>query len=395
MMALTIVIPTYWTSSQWRIQHEAPDAIYDHPTPLESRSNLPRLLSSLKASDLPADSVSIVVIAAITHQRLEEEAERRVEELIKEHKSDLNITCFSASTLNKLASMKTRLADFLSLYGYSNIRNLGLVIAQIKSSDIVVFLDDDVIVKDQTFFQKITQDIRGCHLGGITGFYTDRVGGYLLDTQPKDWWKVFWPKEEKMNEAFHIIDTNRRLVETTFALGGNMALHWKMFERVPFDPYITRGEDMDLLLNAKMFGFEFLLDTHLKVVHLPGEEKVYWSEMRQDLYRFLYMREKMLSQKYVKNIHRISVDALNPYPGPFLKSGTLLRFSVSSSLHFIHSLLTGEIRSAKESLRNFRHISKALHSAKGSSLNYFAFQKRWSNIIPAIRGDKELKNTLG
>jgi len=259
-------------------------------------------------------------------------------------------------------------------------------------------LDDDVIVKDHAYFQKISQYIgkqsQGKLLDGVAGYYTDKVGSYLLDIDLAQWWKVFWPKERKMNEAFKIINSKRRLVETTFAFGGNMALHWRMFERIPFDPYITRGEDMDLLLNAKMFGFEFLLDTDLKVVHLPGEGKAHWSEMRQDLYRFLYMREKIVSQKHVRNIKCISADALKPYPGYFLGSETLVRFSASCCLNLLHSLVIGEIKNAREFLRNFVRISQALHLAKEHSLDYFAFQKKWSSIMPKIRDNKELKDAL-
>ena len=76
-----------------------------------------------------------------------------------------------------------------------------------------------------------------------------------------------------MNEAFKILESRETLVPTTFAFGGNMVLHWKMFENVPFDHYITRGEDMDLLVNSKMLGFQFMLDTRLRVLHLPGEGK--------------------------------------------------------------------------------------------------------------------------
>ncbi|GAG57622.1 unnamed protein product, partial [marine sediment metagenome] len=30
-------------------------------------------------------------------------------------------------------------------------------------------------------------------------------------------------------------------------------------ERISFDPYNTRGEDIDYLINAKMFYFKFIL----------------------------------------------------------------------------------------------------------------------------------------
>ena len=52
----------------------------------------------------------------------------------------------------------------------------------------------------------------------------------------------------EMNEAFDkIIGTEPRLKETPFAFGGNMVIHQNLFTAVPFDPKISRGEDMDFL----------------------------------------------------------------------------------------------------------------------------------------------------
>ncbi len=45
-----------------------------------------------------------------------------------------------------------------------------------------------------------------------------------------------------------------------------------MFQIVPFDPHVTRGEDIDYLMNAKMFGFDFFLDNKLSIKHLPPKK---------------------------------------------------------------------------------------------------------------------------
>ncbi|NIR86882.1 hypothetical protein GWO13_04615, partial [Candidatus Bathyarchaeota archaeon] len=67
---------------------------------------------------------------------------------LSNYKDHFDIEQFSASTLKKIKSEDQRLAQLLSLYGYSNVRNIGLVIAQILKSDILLFLDDDVVVND-------------------------------------------------------------------------------------------------------------------------------------------------------------------------------------------------------------------------------------------------------
>ncbi len=48
-----------------------------------------------------------------------------------------------------------------------------------------------------------------------------------------------------------------------------MILHRELFECVPFDPLVTRGEDVDYLINSRIFGFSFFLDNTLSVKHLP------------------------------------------------------------------------------------------------------------------------------
>lgn len=396
-MNLAVVIPTYWTSIDASIQNETSDAVYDHPTPLESKSTLPRLLDNLQRLNLPQGSATVAIVVAATHKALEEKAKERTRAVLEAYKDDFNVTQFSASTLNEITSEEKDLGRVLKLYGYSNIRNIGLAIAQILKSDTLVFLDDDVVILDPDYFVKtqdyIGQRIGGKVLGGIAGYYLNEDGDYHLAVNPRAR-VLWWPKERKMNEAFEVIESEERLVETTFAFGGNMVLHWSMFETVPFDPYITRGEDMDLLVDAKMLGFEFMVDTKLRVLHLPGKGKKLWSEMRQDLRRFLYMREKLLCQKDVKNISRVPIRSLEPYPGHFLHGGTCFKFVVSSWLAGLHSIYTGNWKDFREFSRNLLEIPDALDFAAEHCLDYFKFQKKWATYIPRIRGNKRLARIL-
>lgn len=397
-MQISVIIPTYWTSAKTTIQRRTPDAVYDHPTPIESRSPLPRLLDSLQSTDLPIESTEITVIAATTHKTLEEKARERVRKILGKYEDCFRIRPFSASTLKRLSSADHNLADLLDFYGYSNIRNIGLVIAQTLKSEYLVFLDDDVVVNDRGYFRRIQESFGrftdGNLVGGIAGFYVGEDGEYFLTVDPKAWWQTGWPKEKRMNEAFKIASCRKRMTETAFAFGGNMNLHWKMFEKVPFDPYITRGEDMDLLINARMFGFKFMLNTESRVLHLPGERKSRWSEMRQDLYRFLYMREKMLAQKSIRNIKRVPIESLEPYPGHFLRFGFLLGFEISSCLNSVRSVQEGNLKSFLEFVRNILQIPSALDLARNNRLSYFEFQRKWADYVPKIRDDKVLRSVL-
>jgi len=390
-MRICLVIPTYWTSRSLTVGNQMPVATYDHPTALESESTLPRLLDSLKNVDFPRDSTSIFVTVAATHQAVENGAAERTQKILKEYEDSFNIRQFSTSTLEKMKSEDNSLAGLLSLHGYSNVRNIGLIIAQVLRSDVLYFLDDDVVIDDDTNFQKIQQfvgkTIGGQFIGGVAGYYVDEEGNYYIDVDPRDWWKTGWPKERKMNEAFEVIQGKERLTETTFAFGGCLVLHWKMFEKVPFDPCMSRGEDMDLLANAKMFGYGFLLDRQLKVVHLPGRGKSMWSEMRQDLFRFLYMRKKLLSMNF-------RVQSLQPYPGHFLLPLTPLGFAGSCFLRSWRSVFEGKPKELIEFQRNIGQIPSAFRYARRHRINYFYFQEKWSRYVPKIRGNSKLKEIL-
>jgi GT2 family glycosyltransferase len=395
---ICVIIPTYWTSSSSAINREAPSATYDHPTALESLSSLPRLFDSLKKTELPNESTTIFVIVAATHDVLKEKAAERTIRILKSYERYFDVRTFSASTLSRMKSEDKTLAMLLSLRGYSNVRNIGLIIAQTLESDIAYFLDDDVVVRDKKNFEKI-QEFAGKRkgeklLGGIAGYYVDQQGSFYLRVDPKEWWRAFWPKDAKMNAAFKIIEKPERLAETTFAFGGCMVVHWKMFEKVPFDPFVSRGEDMDLLVNARMFGYEFMLDTELKVVHIPSKGKTEWSEMRQDLFRFLYMRQKLLSHKNANRAMSVSIDSLKPYPGHFLLPQIPFNFATSSCLKSLHSIFQGDSKSSMEFMRNVRKIPSAIRFSGNHCRDYFDFQKRWANHVPNIRGSSSLKCVL-
>ncbi len=396
-MKVSVIIPTYWTSSDIIVQHQASDAVYDHPTLLESSSTLPRLLDSLKSVGIPRDSTTVIVIVAVTHKALEKKAEEKTGEILRRYKRHFDIRMVSASTLKQMDSASPRLAQLLSLYGYSNVRNVGLAIAQILGSNMLVFLDDDIIIDDPEYFRKAQENIGksfdGSLLGGVAGYYTNEDGSYYLAVDSKSWWKTIWRKERKMNAAFKIIESAKRLTETTFAFGGNMVLHWKMFEKVPFDPNITRGEDMDLLVNARMLGFRFMLDTQLSVLHLPTEKSL-WSEMRQDLYRFLYMRQKLQRQGDVKNISAVSIESLEPYPGYFLRWGMPFRFVVTNCLNSVHIIFRRDLKDFRGFVGNLLQIPPALRLSRKHCLNYFDYQKRWSALMPQIRGNEDLQIPL-
>ena len=225
---------------------------------------------------------------------LTEKIFKKVSNIVSRYDS-LDIELFSPKKLNEikeelksLGFEKWFISEFV-MEGYGNVRNMGIVGGALYGADNLILLDDDEIVVDKDYIQKATEyagkRLNGRYIGGVGGYYVDKNGNFLLD-ESEPWWRILWKKANSMNRAFSIIKGKERLVDTTFVFGGNMVINKILYSKVPFDPYNTRGEDIDFLLNAKYFGFDFPLDRELKIVHLPPERKASpIFKIRQDIIR--------------------------------------------------------------------------------------------------------------
>jgi len=70
----------------------------------------------------------------------------------------------------------------------------------------------------------------------------------------------------------------------------------------------------------RMFNYKFCLDNTLSIKHLPPPKPhPVWKQMREDIYRFTFEREKIRCQKRLKGMHYVTPEELDPYPGAFLK----------------------------------------------------------------------------
>ena len=152
---------------------------------------------------------------------------------------------------------------------------------------------------------------------------------------------------------------------------------------------------MDLLVNARIFDFAFLLDNHLRILHAPDYTADRWAEMRQDIYRFEYMRRKLLHLKNMGRMIAADAESLDPYPGYFLRRDLMLKFIASSLLSAIHSCFEAKVRDAKEYLRNIGlSLTRVQCSVQRHYRDYFVFQRRWAESIPIVRDVEILRNQL-
>ena len=323
MRSYWVAIPTYWTHPGG----EGTEAIvFDHPTPLDSPGTLRRTLESL--TPLTSRGVEVGVVAAATAPALEAAVGRRVREVIESPPLPYPVKLFAASHLSTLQDFcrtrgRAEWLPLLSLAGYSQIRNLTLILANLCGAEVMLSLDDDEVIADPEFLLKIEADLdlleREHPVFGLAGVYRQADGGVLLP-EPAAPWAVAWPKLRWLNAALtNLVLAGSRLKPTPLGFGGNLALPAALFRRLPFDPAITRGEDTDYLLNARLFGIPFFLDNTLSIIHLPPDKPhPTWLRLRQDLMRFCYTRLKLGQQEPGPGRAIVTPEELQPYPGNFL-----------------------------------------------------------------------------
>jgi glycosyltransferase involved in cell wall biosynthesis len=350
-MKTVIVIPTYWTRERER-GIKLTDVLRDHPTPIDEVGTLGRAVLSLK--EIEDRDFTLIVMAAASTESSRKLAEKKVVQILKRCcPQDIPTYVFSHPHLELLeryikdagGSEFLRLID---IYGYSDMRNLSLILGQLLDADILISIDDDEYIRDPHFLktarENIGKKVDGMRVEGITGYYVNPAGDYHVEI-PQGEWVKYWNKGDAMNRAFDMLIPNPpRLKRAPFALGGCMVLSRKLMETIPFDPLITRGEDVDYLINTRMFGLEFFFDNKLSVVHdPPPKPHPVWRRFMVDAGRFIYEREKIRAQKDAK-VRPVDLD---PYPGEFLKDDLDEKILRASTTLYREYMEKGEKESAE------------------------------------------------
>ncbi|MEA1996727.1 MAG: hypothetical protein U9N45_03780, partial [Gemmatimonadota bacterium] len=325
MKDFTMVIPSYWgRPGGGRIEGaETGKITFDHPTALNEEGTLGRLIESL---DLLGPFTGTVVIIAVADEReIAPQVEEKIAGIVAPYKSRYDIRVLGQSAVDKInarleaAGAPAEALAMVNLENYAAVRNICSLAGVLNSSAWTVFIDDDEVFTDPNFLEKIQHNM-GRRYGGdtvraIAGYYLQPDTYRLDETGVPDWRRPYWNNAAAMNEAFElIIGRGERLKPTPFVFGGNMALSLDALKKVPFDPRITRGEDIDFLLNLRINGITFYLDRELAIKHLPpGSQQEAWKKLREDTVRFLYERKKVLDHPQVLKL----ID-LEPYPAFFL-----------------------------------------------------------------------------
>ena len=353
---------------------------------------LTRLLNSLMI--LPKNRFRVLIVN--TNDPYDEKVTESINKTItkfKKHSPIIQITKYDVDFLHDSLIKEgfNGIVEHINFKGFSNFRNIMLIVARCLRQKIIFMVDDDGVVEDKSLARRVVEfigeNIKGNVLYGKTGYYINEDDTpYLVQQSPKK--RKLWLKETYINEALdQNLSTKNRFHKTFLAFGGVMVLHKKLFSKVPFDPNIKRGEDVDYVINAKQFGFQFLFDKKLKIKHLPPKKHVkYWDKLRQDIFRFVYEREKL------KYFNRIDLNSLEPYPAVFLKDDLEYRAVFTSINYAKRALKRKDYVFYKESFSNVELLYKdAKMHAVINAPRYFEFQKQWINLMQFIQKSKKLK----
>ena len=397
-MKVTMVIPSYWRRKKAEGRKEA-DSVYDHPTPLDGKGTLGRALESI--SILKNKDFNLVVLGVSTAQDIQEKVETGLSSIVKNSAPGVETLIFSYSHLDQIHQnltqhKKERFIPLLQLDGYSNIRNLCLFSAHLLGSDAVVLIDDDEIFEDPQFMEKALEYIGKKHNGhavlAVAGYYINPDNDFLIN---KDipLWMTHWNKIDCMNRAFkEVIEKGPRLKETPFVFGGNAVIHRDLFMQVPFDPGITRGEDIDFLINARMFGFKFFLDNQLSIKHAaPPKTHPEWLKVREDIYRFMFEKKKLETQEPMPHMVHVAAEDLGIYPGEFLRDDLDDRIFRSNTMLAKDYLSKGDKKGAEECMKNISLTQSTPSSETNPFQNLIQLQKGWKNLMDYFSSKKVRK----
>ena len=377
-MKKAIIIPIY-------LKPDLPEAL---PT-LEGLQLAKRAIESLKVLE-DQDFTLILPVCIDLAGEVSEDAFSEMDQFVRKEVRAIRperTLIFSSHHLEYLKEyfFQKNFKDFsllIDLKGFSKIRNAGLLLAQSLAVDVAVFIDNDEVVEDPNYLKIACEYLgrrwNGKEVVGKGGFYLNPDGTIFLPS-PRLWWRFLWNKTKWMNRVWgNIFLSKDRLVPSPMLLGGNLVLHHDLFGSVPFDPYIPRGEDTDYLINANQWGFLILFDKELRIKHLhPKRTEVFFlEELRGDIERFLYEREK------VKGGLTLNLD---PYPGYFLKWTLYPRALLTSLLLSLDHLLRGEWEKAWKCIDN---IQLLLRGGEGGWLKYLKFRTDWEMAMREIQKEE-------
>lgn len=389
-----IVIPTYWTQKV-----VAPSigevGTYDHATPIDRP--LPELEVCLESLE-QVRGVLRVVVLLVAPPSCVDSARARVNAICAAHPSlnPLIIGPKEASAISNAIHMvaPNMVGETVSLRGYGAIRNMGLAVGAILGHDIVVFMDDDEVALNEDFLIDAVYGLglltrQDLPVSAKSGYFLNSNGSCYADESTTRWYDRYWTKKAEFNQWMRRAQNGTRISRSNYVCGGCFAVHADAFCRVAFDPYITRGEDLDYLFNLRMNGLDVWFDNQWCVKHMPPKTPSNASRFMQDVYRWTYECEKIDVSNHRIGLHKITPQSLTPYPSTWITPEIHKRIFRTSLLRAIGE---PEHREYFYIWTHARNDARAW--ARRVSESYLSFQTYWPGMMAQLWRDEPLADAI-
>jgi hypothetical protein len=315
------------------------DYAFGYFTPIDAENGLPSILAAIAGIEPEA---SVIVVGVSNHKAYDLKAQKKVREITGPLKGSLDIKVFSYREM-------TRVRDILTINGYgeltkyvepgnpSQVKNLGLLAADIAGAEIIVLVDGPNLIDSKPSLDAAAEKIEKrledeSIIYGVLGFTRRKKYGGFPDAEGCSWDEENTVKELYERSGGGAIPDGERV-----DFGGCMVLHRKLFEKVPFDPFIESREDTDYMISAKMNGAGIAIcGKFLAAGTGTYDEAGEYDRFRKDAASFIHMRKKIRTQSEDPGgFTRVYITSLQPYPGKFLESGLIPR--IRSSAAFLKS----------------------------------------------------------
>ncbi|MCL1847898.1 MAG: hypothetical protein FWF91_08080 [Coriobacteriia bacterium] len=386
-----MIIPTYVGSKRKTTSYNVV-ATYDHATPLTHQGELPRCLASIRDNGIDVP----IILLVVSETGIERDASAKVREIAFAFSETLDIRVVDSEMVAQFHMRAEQLGiagikEGISLIGYGAMRNLGLIIAATLDYTELIFIDDDEVITHDDFLERALYGLGKLSQKGIpvlvkSGFFVDRRGQWQ-SKQSNAWYNRSWEQGVLFNKWITKAMSAPRLSRSNLLNGGIMAIHREAFRRVSFDPWIPRGEDLDYLLNVRMYGGGVWFDNQWSILHLPPTERNESQRFKQDIYRWIYEHRKLEFSKTQIDLLQIQPHTLDPYPGPFLENSITSRVFTTALLRTVGrpNDRQGYFKAAQAARREARAYAEMFCS------KYFEFQLGWSQILATLEVDSRLK----
>lgn len=397
-MNLTIVIPLFWKKNGDTKTTDSEPGEFIAKTPVNTET-LERVIKSL---NIPAhNNCRLIIVSAADSPDIAEEAETIIRNMLRTHYHRKDTLLFLDYHIKMLREKfreaeKTQFADIINLNNYSDLKNIGLVLSNLMESDLLIILEDDKTIEDPSFLMKaedfIGKTVEGQSVFGKSGLYLFSNNENLFPVSGESRQSnIYWCSEAKINEAIKTYtEEKRRIAETALVFGGNMLIARQMFMEIPFDPNCIIGESEDYLINARMLGFAFFMDSGMKVRQIPSEtNSPEWLSIRRDILHFLFERKKLQMSQNNQFLHPITTEEMSPYPGFFLTEDLNERIMNTSISLFQEYLERGEQENGVEATRNIKIATEYEGNLHNPAMEYFLFHRKWMKMMKWLKKEKE------